>query len=188
MNFTLAISTRWSRKSSSHMSTQMVPEKVHAVPLFESFGIFHVLAEAFLCSPDYCLECLISAIHWTEFRMDSAIFLCLLQLSCTYPCHLFSPLSPACRICLYINRQFQKIAVEFSHHLVFVDSSESDCSWGHAEHQVEKASCGRLFFQYFRQGCTKAIITAYVPGQHMWLNGPWPDSMCSKTVEVRCLC
>ena len=32
-------------------------------------------------------------------------------------------------------------------------------------------------------------ITASAPGQHMWPNpGPWPNSKCSKTVEVGCSC
>ena len=35
--------------------------------------------------------------------------------------------------------------------------------------------------------CGSTIDHAQGPGQHMWLSqGPWPDSKCSKTVEVRC--
>ena len=30
---------------------------------------------------------------------------------------------------------------------------------------------------------TIAIITAHLPGQHMWVSLPWPYSKCSKTVE-----
>ena len=39
------------------------------------------------------------------------------------------------------------------------------------------------------QGYTTAILTAYAPGQHMWLSwDPRPYSKCSKTVEVGCSC
>ena len=56
MNFTLVISTR-SHDSSPARSTQMVPEKVHAVPFTRNFDIVHVLTVAFLGFPCHRAVC-----------------------------------------------------------------------------------------------------------------------------------
>ena len=82
--------------------------------------------------------------------------------------------------------------------------------WGFFRGWVEKPSLWAIVFKYFPQFKEKqwpntfvifaprlwrwlynCLITPmrYAPGRHMWQSqGPWPDSKCSKTVEVGCLC
>ena len=101
MNFTLVISTR-SHDSSPARPTQIVPEKVHAVPFSRKFDIVHVLIEAFLGFLYKCPDSPISTIYYTEFH------------------HKPLPTPTRAGICLHIalNLQFQNISVVFGHRMV----------------------------------------------------------------------
>ena len=64
MNFSVATSTR-SHNSSSH---QWCRRKSTLCHLLENFDTVHVLAKAFLGSPDQCREYSLSTIYYTEFH------------------------------------------------------------------------------------------------------------------------
>ena len=56
--------------------------------------------------------------------------------------------------------------------------------WGFKEKLWPNTFCG-----YCSEALYNSYDHAHTPGQHMWPNpGPWPNSKCSKTVEVGCSC